>query len=390
MEQRTLHFSLGEKFGDLLGTIAQEHLIYNLDPQKALDTFTKSTGMDIDTAIKLLSGEDYVLKCEDGETVYMTERKESDTYPKLNAKEIVTQWKDSIAEECEEMNYGIARYLRKGNSCLTVDFDVEKLVDLFSSNSHDKSIIYDELIKQINELSQEDEDETTVNGDNCRKVRFIKFFNNWKESVYRKLQVVKFILDNKLADVDWEYYVIQENIDDVIKFYMDEMNYQTNGPKSIQTTSNEEDVKLNYIKENSIRVVKDNECVNAIWLSPEGVAYGCNGCISTMLHLQIADWLKDNGIINYDREIDVACNVDEYLEENGWCKIHNDFITYDPYAKDHEYDHISQRLTEKQVEFISKYFENNWKFMRCGFNPEKISYINFKNMDDIARNKLFL
>lgn len=120
-------------------------------------------------------------------------------------------------------------------------------------------------------------------------------------------------MDNKLADVDWEYYVIQENIDDTIRFYMDEINYQTKGPKSIKTIPDEEDVKLNYIKENGIRVVKVNECVNAIWLSPEGVAYGCNGCISTMLHLQIADWLKDNKIINYDREIDVACNVDEYL-----------------------------------------------------------------------------
>ena len=48
----SLHFSLGNKFGDILGTIAQEHLIYNLDPQKALDTFTKTTGMPLDLTLK--------------------------------------------------------------------------------------------------------------------------------------------------------------------------------------------------------------------------------------------------------------------------------------------------------------------------------------------------
>lgn len=392
---KTLHFSLGNKFGDILGTIAQEHLIYNLDPQKALDTFTKTTGMPLDLALKCLSGEEYILRCEDGKTVYMTEREECDTYPKLNASQIVTQWKDSIVEECDEMNYGIAHYLRKGNSWLTVDFNVDKLIDLFSNNSHDKSIIYDELIRQIEELSQEDEDESTINGDNAKKIKFIKFFNNWKESVYRKLQVVKFILDNKLGDVKWEYYVIQENINDVIQFYETELNKQakhnayTHVSDYSDLIKNEIDVREKYVKENGIRIIKDYECVNAIWLSPEGIAYGCNGCISTMLHLQIADWLKEQGIIKYDREVDLACTVDVFLEENGWCKIHNNFITYDPFAKEHTYDHVSQKLTDEQIKFIYEYFKKNWQIMRCGYSQTQISYSTFYNMDDIARNKLF-
>ena len=37
-----LHFTLDKSAGKLLAQIAQEHLLYNLDATKAIETFTKS------------------------------------------------------------------------------------------------------------------------------------------------------------------------------------------------------------------------------------------------------------------------------------------------------------------------------------------------------------
>ena len=61
-QTNTVHFSLGSDFGALMGNIAQEHLIYGLDPDKALRTFTDTfIGMENNLALKLLSGQDYVI-----------------------------------------------------------------------------------------------------------------------------------------------------------------------------------------------------------------------------------------------------------------------------------------------------------------------------------------
>ena len=61
-----LHFTLDKSAGKLLAQIAQEHLLYNLDATKAIETFTKSLiGLPYDMAIKLLSGE-LVIEVEDG------------------------------------------------------------------------------------------------------------------------------------------------------------------------------------------------------------------------------------------------------------------------------------------------------------------------------------
>lgn len=55
-----LHFTLDKSAGKLLAQIAQEHLLCNLDPKKAIETFTMSLNdLPVEMAIKLLSGACY-------------------------------------------------------------------------------------------------------------------------------------------------------------------------------------------------------------------------------------------------------------------------------------------------------------------------------------------
>ena len=90
---KTVHFSIGPNFGTLMGNLAHEHLIYNLNPIQALKTFTGSfIGMPEDLALKLMSGKDLVLIPINSGEVTVRERIEGGTYPVLNGTEIINNF----------------------------------------------------------------------------------------------------------------------------------------------------------------------------------------------------------------------------------------------------------------------------------------------------------
>lgn len=80
-----LHFTLDKSAGKLLAQIAQEHLLCNLDPKKAIETFTMSLNdLPVEMAIKLLSGELVIEVEDDGVNVNVVSRDENkhSDYPK--------------------------------------------------------------------------------------------------------------------------------------------------------------------------------------------------------------------------------------------------------------------------------------------------------------------
>lgn len=133
-----------------------------------------------------------------------------------------------------------------------------------------------------------------------------------------------------------------------------------------------------------------NERRNAIWVSPEGKMYGLNGVIANMLHNQIADKLRTDGIIDYT-ESPKTPTVDAYLEEQGWVKIHDNWIMFDPFAKSRDFTTVTNFITEEQTIVIAKYLEIHYNgFGKFGIPHYPVSYVNFKSMDKFAKNKLFM
>ena len=66
MKTESLHFTLGENAGRLLVDIAREHLLYSYNPQKALETITKSlVGCPKDIALDIIIGKLILLVDED-------------------------------------------------------------------------------------------------------------------------------------------------------------------------------------------------------------------------------------------------------------------------------------------------------------------------------------
>ena len=83
-------------------------------------------------------------------------------------------------------------------------------------------------------------------------------------------------------------------------------------------------MEIDAVMSKGIEPVNIMDNYSAGWLSPEGLYYGLNGEIANMLHNQIADALKEQGIVLNDED----SNPDAWLEQHGWVKIHGNNINF--------------------------------------------------------------
>jgi hypothetical protein len=121
--------------------------------------------------------------------------------------------------------------------------------------------------------------------------------------------------------------------------------------------------------------VKDN--FDAAWLSPEGKVYGLCGEMNSMLHLQLVDLLKEDGIIPDEYEGDGY----SYLENQGWVKIHHDWILWcadifeiDEKTLDTKICRRKDGLTEEQIKVLVKYGKEKYSsFLKLGYAHKMIS-----------------
>lgn len=425
-QAKTVHFSLGANFGTLMGNLAQERLIFNLDPIHALKTFTDSfIGMPEDLALQLLSGKDYVLvPISDGE-VTVRERIDDDDYPMLNGTEIIDNFVSQTNKEAKEFGKAICTTFQMPvttrNYAVDLSLSFNDLVSLFELNGHDKSEFYDSLKDKVEDIKN---DVLYADADICDKIQtqldMIDIINSWKELVDKKVAVIRWMVNKGLAEYsvcktlaefdnpeewlkyDQKFVTFEEMLQEVaytmdllyhftrkIKEGVSETVYVATGNELLDQFFNaEKQIELALKERMSPMSIKEHR--NAIWVSPEGKMYGLNGVIANMLHNQIADKLRADGIIDYT-ESPTTPTVDAYLEEQGWVKIHDNWIMFDPFAKSRDFTTVTNFITEEQTLVIAKYLEIHYNgFGKFGIQHHPVSYINFKSMDKFAKNKLFM
>lgn len=394
----TIHFRLGANAMNQLGHIAQEHLIYKYDIEKALNVFKSGLNMPDEYALICLHGKDYVLKLDDdGETAYMTERSENDEYPMIDANYIITGWFSDIYETACEFYDFLTSIKNKKSYSVNIEFDTLETFlkeDLYvskeESNMYD--IIANKCASYIDNLEAYDDDS---NVETINIIKTIRYINGWKGTVYNKLKIMQFMIDNGWTSPDKisDYVRAKKLIigfTNVITEYIDVCNLFNEIVYKHQNQNNDSDIIFNmqaFAKNaDKIRECDITEKHDAYWLSPEGKLYGADGHINNMLHLRIADKLMEDNIITPPDKL----LVDSYLESNGWCKIHHDWIMFDPFANSEDFNVISNHLTDEQVKVIADYLNIHYNaFGKFGIHHNNISSITFKSMDKIMRNKLF-
>lgn len=387
-----MNFSLDTNFGNLLGNIAQEHLVYDLDPEKAIETFTESlVGISEEMALELLSGKNYVLVSSGSCEIEVRERKEGDTYPTLDFCQIIENLIRRISKEAREFGESVTSRLLPPSGYYTIDlpFSFEELVSLFEEGK-----LEDKKTKEIKEeiLMSDPDIEDKIR----ERLNLTKTILSWKSTVDKRLDVISWIVDKGLSPMpkrkevsefsspdEWlrysgDYVEYQDMIQEV-NLVMDLLN-------SFSDNQHQDEVdKYRKALEEKVTPIDVSEKRDALWISPGGLVYGLNGEIANMLHIKIADELLESGVVSLPSESHDS--IDSYLEKEGWVKVHGDWIMFEPHPGASE---IPIFITEEQSTVISRYLKNHYNGIgKFGIKHNTITSSRWESMDGIMKNKLF-
>lgn len=124
--------------------------------------------------------------------------------------------------------------------------------------------------------------------------------------------------------------------------------------------------------------VEITEGYDAGWLSPDGDFYGLNGSTENLLHLNIAERLLASKKI----PVKEMRNPDRWLEENGWVKVHHDWILFSG-------SFYGKTLTEAQIEKLYRYGQVCHRgVLRLGTAQTQITAVRFRATEPLMLNKL--
>jgi hypothetical protein len=140
----------------------------------------------------------------------------------------------------------------------------------------------------------------------------------------------------------------------------------------------ENEMRIEEYHKTELEPVEITEGYDAGWLSPDGDFYGLNGSTGNLLHLNIAERLLASKKI----PIKEMRNPDRWLEENGWVKVHQDWILFSG-------SFYGKTLTEAQIEKLYRYGQVCHRgVLRLGTAQTQITAVRFRATEPIMLNKL--
>ena len=372
-ETQALHFKLGDRFGQTLTDIAQEHIQYNYNLQKGIDVIEKGlVGIPRDMVLDIIIGDKIIMV--ENEECFVTKRHEGHDvlgYKRFNP----SKWTDKEIEKLVKSGDGLAetmdlwindlKYKRNGH--FNIDFESSALMKYIFNGDDSEMLmeIEDELepYRQLQLIV-----DAYINKANTAlkciadlyklsKTEECKGKVEWVIDIPPTLQVVLNIKSQikQLVNITREKdSVVKPQEPNVQDFY--DGNFDGD---NLLDSYLESQRKIDKVEEEGIKPSDVRENLNAYWLAPNGDAYGLNGDIANLLHNQIADMLVGANIIDCGNT-----NPDSYMLEEGWLKLHNGEV-----LGDHVYHEIL--ITEEQKATLIQY---------CLGQPEYILYMNHRIM----------
>jgi hypothetical protein len=120
----------------------------------------------------------------------------------------------------------------------------------------------------------------------------------------------------------------------------------------------------------------------AVWIDPNGVMWGLDGEVSNLLHITMANKLKEIHAIYY-REGDFS-TPEEYMEFNGWAKLQNNTLQFAVAVGGK-----LNKLTEKQLRSLKNYLTVHYNgVIKVGIDEKAMPVAQFCNMDSVMQNKM--
>lgn len=372
MTTKTLHFRAGAELGIRLIEIAQEHLLYSNDIDKALNVFNASFGGGCPETmqLELLRGDKVIMVDEKKQEFMVVDRKphHNSIFPaKIDFEKYFELKQKELKKHCFELDSGLNFIINelRFKDTRRIDFSVDAIINYIYGN--------DETI--INEIHNDYELDRM-----CGLIKLTKEFieksmklnemSKRIQAMYTKLNI-KFNIQDLLN--------LAQKMQNISKL---EFIYFTEGQNDILTSYLDASKEIDKTLSDGIKPVDIMSNYTAGWLSPEGDYYALNGEIANFLHNQIADALMSKGIIP-----DGKVNSDSWLEQQGWVKIHEDNVQFAG-CLNSKLNKKNVHMTDIQKKMIYEYISicHN-SIVRAGWRLEKISATRFRDTDNLMLAK---
>lgn len=368
---KMVHFSIGQDFGILLMQIAQEHLTERNNPIQALKTITDSLhGCSTELAIQILKGDIVLLVDENAQRAIPTKRisKIHDKlFPKINPVFFLENRTENIKRHGDNIKDGLISLhheIRINKGYFNISFKYE---DVFKFIAGDNEALLEELrdnreidgIASLFETTKRFIEETmkTQSTMEWMMKTFDEFSNSKKYEYYLQL---KGEISDMVIDIA---YLLNQTLK--MDFALDAPT--DNVQKYIDATR-----EIDKIIEKGIEPVNILDNWSAGWLAPNGDYYGLNGEIANMIHLQIADALKDKGVIPENED-----SLDAWLEQQGWIKIHGDNVQFAG-CLNKQIGKENIDITKAQIQAIYEYISKCHNgIIKLGWKREPMSIAKF-------------
>ena len=381
--KKTVNFTIGDGAGAIIMNLAQEHLLYGLDPQKAFNAITQSLiGCPDDIAKQILKGDLVLPVDEESQQVICVPREDhhKHEFPAIDFQ----AWFRRKGEELEKAGESLSEqldYFRreavKSNGVYLKEFDYKNIFEFLKGNIDPvvEELYQDEHLMQLGDLIRVTKN-YIENG-----VKFKETYH-WVNRMYPELELeyddrgilmdvmsdLQALLD--ISDVEGELDLIR---DDAVTSYIQNIK------------------EIDEVLSKGIEPVDILDKYDAGWLSPEGEYYALNGDIANMLHTQIADALQEAGIVPTEEDLERVTS-DTWLEQQGWCRIHDNNVQFAGNLNEmNEYSGLKNvYMTEKQKDMIVQYIaECHTCEIKLGWRRTRLSVGMFAAMDWIALHKHF-
>lgn len=356
-------FTMGKGFGQMLQRIAWEKLTEKYNPREAVEIITKPLlGCTEGMAVDILDGKIILGEDEATHEVLGTpgEGGKFDRWIKITraALEVeATEWVETL----EGLRQTIAEAGGK------FEFSV-RYPELISYLSGDK----DAGLLDYPRSNVVEEIKGTVEG---AKNFFVKVSEVYEVIVWMcdALNMSRVILPDPILSM----HTILDSLmcsDPEVEASIRKQDFQ----KQRLSEFMENEMRIEEYHKTELEPVEITEGYDAGWLSPDGDFYGLNGSTGNLLHLNIAERLLASKKI----PVKEMRNPDRWLEENGWVKVHHNWILF--YGS-----FYGKTLTEAQIEKLYRYGQVCHRgVLRLGTAQTQITAVRFRATEPIMLNKL--
>lgn len=359
-----LTFTIGKGFGRMLTNIAWEKLTDKLNPREAVELITKSLpGCTEGMAVDILDGK--IILREDE----LTQEVLGESGPGGRFNDWIRGQRIHLEEEAKEWVDGLEK-VRQTIADAGGKFEfTERYPELVSYISGDKDagLLDNPHSDAVEQIKGAVERATNF---------FVKVSEVYKVIVWMcdALNTSRVILPDPILSM----HTILDSLmcsDPEVEASIRKQDFQ----KQRLSEWMENEAKIEEYHKTELKPVEITEGYDAGWLSPDGEFYGLNGSVSNMLHLNIAERLLASKKV----PVKEARNPDRWLEENGWVKVHHDWILFSG-------SFYGKTLTDVQIEKLYRYGQVCHRgVLRLGVSQIQITAVRLRATELLMLNKFF-